>query len=366
MFDQFRLVTIPSATPSRSRPSSPSLPLLTLFVLLGVLRMKAWLAGLISLGRRARGGGRRLLHAGRPGPAVGHRGRRVRLLPDPVDRHQRDLGLQPHRRHRALRRAAPLVRAGQPGPCGSRRSSSRSASARCSRRWPASAPRSRSPSVMLMALGFRPIQRRLGRADRQHRAGRVRRARHPDRHAGHVTRRRQRRPAARPSTRSARWSAGRPRSSRSSCRWCWCSSSTAGAACGRPGRPRWSPASSFGVAQFIASNYISVPLDRHRRRAGLGRRRGPAAARLAAGRRSPRAARRRGRRRQAGATRPAVARRPATRRRPPPPDRRRAGGAPRGHRRPPVALATPGPRSLRAYAPYVIIIVLFSSRTSAR
>src|SRR3712207_6982270 len=41
------------------------------------------------------------------------RSRRLRLLPDPMDRHQRDLGLQPHRRHRALRRAAALVREGQ-------------------------------------------------------------------------------------------------------------------------------------------------------------------------------------------------------------------------------------------------------------
>src|SRR3712207_7735259 len=42
------------------------------------------------------------------------RGRHLRLLPHHVDRHQRDLGLQPHRRDGALRRAPPLVRKGQP------------------------------------------------------------------------------------------------------------------------------------------------------------------------------------------------------------------------------------------------------------
>ena len=48
--------------------------------------------------------------------------------------------------------------------------------------------------VMLMALGFQPIKAAVGRAGRQHRAGRVRRAGHPDRHAGHGHLGRQRRP----------------------------------------------------------------------------------------------------------------------------------------------------------------------------
>ena len=38
--------------------------------------------------------------------------------------------------------------------------------------------------VMLMSLGFKPDQGRHGRAGRQHRTGRVRCAGHPDRHAG--------------------------------------------------------------------------------------------------------------------------------------------------------------------------------------
>ena len=71
--------------------------------------------------------------------SAGDRGRRLRLLPDHVDRHQRDLGLQHDRRDRALRRAAPVVRARSATTSGSRPSSSRSASARCWRRWPASA-----------------------------------------------------------------------------------------------------------------------------------------------------------------------------------------------------------------------------------
>ena len=38
------------------------------------------------------------------------------------------------------------------------------------------------------------------------------------------------------------------------------SSSTAGAACARPGCRRWSAVSRSAVAQFVAANYISVPL----------------------------------------------------------------------------------------------------------
>ena len=66
-------------------------------------------------------------------------------------------------------------------------------------------------AVMLIALGFKPIKAACGRARRQHRAGRVRRDRDPDRHA---------RPDHRPADRttSARWSAARRRSWPSSCR----------------------------------------------------------------------------------------------------------------------------------------------------
>jgi lactate permease len=50
MFDQFTVVTDPLAHSVALSAIFAALPLLTLFVLLGVLRMKAWQAGLISLG----------------------------------------------------------------------------------------------------------------------------------------------------------------------------------------------------------------------------------------------------------------------------------------------------------------------------
>ncbi len=50
MFDQFRIVTDPVAGSVGLSAIFASLSLLTLFLLLGVLRMRAWLAGLISLG----------------------------------------------------------------------------------------------------------------------------------------------------------------------------------------------------------------------------------------------------------------------------------------------------------------------------
>ena len=50
MFDQFTVVTDPVAHSVALSAIFAALPLLTLFVLLGILRMKAWLAGLLSLG----------------------------------------------------------------------------------------------------------------------------------------------------------------------------------------------------------------------------------------------------------------------------------------------------------------------------
>ena len=44
-------------------------------------------------GRRHRRRGAGVRNADRPDAAGGHRRRRLRLLPDPVDRHQRDLGV---------------------------------------------------------------------------------------------------------------------------------------------------------------------------------------------------------------------------------------------------------------------------------
>ena len=95
--------------------------------------------------------------------------------------------------------------------------------------------RGRGDLVMLMALGFKLLKAAALALDLRSRARRVRAMATPiltlagDR-AG--------------ATPSARWWAGRPRSWRCSCRWCWSRSSTVGAASGKPGRWRWSAASS--------------------------------------------------------------------------------------------------------------------------
>ena len=122
-----------------------ALPLLTRFVLLGVLRMRAWMAALISLAVSVV-----VAVVFYPMPVVqtlaaGTEGAAFRVLPDPVDRDQRDLGLQHDRGDRTLRRAAPVRQQDQP-TSGSRASAWRSRSVRCSRRLPASAPPSRSPA----------------------------------------------------------------------------------------------------------------------------------------------------------------------------------------------------------------------------
>src|SRR4029453_6914928 len=50
MFDQFKIITDPVSHSVAVSAIFAALPLLPLFILLGVLRMRAWLAGLISLG----------------------------------------------------------------------------------------------------------------------------------------------------------------------------------------------------------------------------------------------------------------------------------------------------------------------------
>ena len=160
------------------------LPLLTLFVLLGVLKIKAWIAGLISLGVALVVAVAALRDAGRPDRcssategaafgffpilwivinaiwvynltvATGHfdvlRRSFERVSPD-----QRIQAIIIAFCFGALLEA--LAGFGTPVAI---------------------------TVVMLMALGFRPVQGRLGRADREHRAGRVRCAGDPDRHAG--------------------------------------------------------------------------------------------------------------------------------------------------------------------------------------
>ena len=160
---------------------------------------------------------------------------------------------------RALRRAAPVVREGQPRPADPgdhHRVLLRRAARGAGRlRHPGRDHRGDADGARLPA-----DQGRGRRADRQHRTGRVRRAGHPDRHAGRGLLRRQQRPGAhrRHARRDGRPADPDPRRGRA--RWSWCSSSTASAAC----RQTWLPALvcgvAFGLAQFVAANYISVPL----------------------------------------------------------------------------------------------------------
>ena len=109
-------------------------------------------------------------------------------------------------------------------------------------------------AVMLIALGFKPIKAASRRARGRHRA-RSRSARSPSR-----SRRWARSPAC-PRTTSARWSAARRRSWRSSCRSSSCSWSTAAAACARPGRPRCVGRRELRASRSSrCSNYISIEL----------------------------------------------------------------------------------------------------------
>ena len=176
-----------------------------------------------------------LRHADRANPAGRHRGRGVRLLPDSLDRHQRDLGVPDDRRDRTFRRAAAIL---QPGE-----------------RRPANPGHPHRVLVRRVDRGARRVRHPgrgdLGDADgarlQADEGGRARAwspTPRPSRSAPWP------RPSSRwarspscPPTRSARWSVGRLRSWRCSYRWPLSRSSTAGAAFGRRGRRPWSAAS---------------------------------------------------------------------------------------------------------------------------
>ena len=132
------------------------IPLATLFVLLGGLKLRAHFAGL----------GARWSRSWSPSPSTGcrsarrwrpRRGRRVRPVPDHVDRLERDLDLQHDRRHRPLRGAAALVRddLGRPAHPGRDHRLLLRRAARGARRL-------RTPvaitAVMLIAVGFTPMK----------------------------------------------------------------------------------------------------------------------------------------------------------------------------------------------------------------
>ena len=84
-------------------------PLAVLFVLLGMVRLKAQWAALITLGVAILVA--LIVYSMPVGQAVDSAagGRGVRLLADHVDRHQRPVDLQHDRRHRVFRGAPPRV-----------------------------------------------------------------------------------------------------------------------------------------------------------------------------------------------------------------------------------------------------------------
>ena len=82
------------------------LPLLTVFVTLGVLKWKAHWAGLAGLAVSLIVAVVGLRNAGQPGRTVGHRGVRVRPLPDHVDRPERHLVVRTDRRQWTFRGSA--------------------------------------------------------------------------------------------------------------------------------------------------------------------------------------------------------------------------------------------------------------------
>ncbi len=143
---------------------------------------------------------------------------------------------------RALRRAAPLVRAGQPRPAdpGHHHRVLLRRPARGAGRLRHAGRHHRGDAD---GAGLPPGAGRLGRADREHRAGGVRRARDPDRHAGRRDlRREQRRPAdRRHPRRDGRAADAAPRARRAA------DPGDGGrrspVVCGRPGRRRWWPVS---------------------------------------------------------------------------------------------------------------------------
>ena len=133
------------------------LPLVVLFVLLGVFKVKAHWAALASLATAL------VVAIAVYGVPVGaglrlrRRGRRLRVLPDHVDRLQRHLDLQHDGGDRPLRRAPPVVRLDQRGPADPGRHH-RVLLRRPDRGLAGFGTPVAISSVMLIALGFRPLK----------------------------------------------------------------------------------------------------------------------------------------------------------------------------------------------------------------
>src|SRR4026208_194186 len=129
MFDQFQQNTQAVGDSLFLSAMCALIPLAVLFILLGGLKVRAWISGLIALGaaivvavalfgmpagQALSAAAKGVLSGACPPPAWQRFP--CRLLPDLVDRDQRGVDLQPHRGVGPLRSAAPLLREGQPRP----------------------------------------------------------------------------------------------------------------------------------------------------------------------------------------------------------------------------------------------------------
>ena len=157
MFIRYTQDFDPSATRFRSAIFAV-LPLITLFVLLGGLKLEG------PLGRAGLAGVALLVAIVVYGVPVGQaldsgaRGRRLRPVPDHVDRLQRDLDLQHDGRDRPLRRPAALVRARSPTTSASRRCIIAFCFGALLEALAGFGTPVAITAVMLIALGFKPIK----------------------------------------------------------------------------------------------------------------------------------------------------------------------------------------------------------------
>ena len=156
-----------------------AVPVVTLLVLIASGKVKAHIAAIIAADRRQHHRDLHLHHARRHVDPRLAAGRRRRLLPDRLDRAQRHLSLPHHGGDRPVRTAAARDRRRHRGPppaAPADRVFVRRVLRRRVRLRYAGRDHRRDPdrARLLAAGGFRPV------ADRQHRARRLRRARHAD------------------------------------------------------------------------------------------------------------------------------------------------------------------------------------------
>ena len=160
-----------------------AIPIVVLFVMLGVLRKPAWMSALAALASALRRGALRLRHAGAAGADLDDLRRRLRHLPDRLDRVHLDHAVPAGGRHRQVRDHQGLGRQPdrRPPPAGDvhrllvrRVHRRRRRLRRAGRGLGRDARRPRLQSVL----------RRRHLPARQHGAGRLRLDRHSGDHAG--------------------------------------------------------------------------------------------------------------------------------------------------------------------------------------